>query len=79
MASGARVKDDAYNGPDLLVAVQVLLNCGGEDSGWGKAGNCHEGGSATSAYACTATRRPRFTSISVNNLLARSGTDHAAP
>ena len=47
----ARVKDDAYKGPDLLVAVQVLLNCGGEDSGWGKAGNCHEGGSATSAYA----------------------------
>ena len=27
----ARVKDDAYPGPDLLVAVQVLLNCGGED------------------------------------------------
>jgi len=46
----ARVKDDAYPGPDLLVAVQVLLNCGGEDNGWGKAGNCHEGGSATSAY-----------------------------
>ena len=31
--------------------MQVLLNCGGEDNGWGKAGNCHEGGSATSAYA----------------------------
>lgn len=42
---------DAYRGPDLLVAVQVLLNCGGEDSGWGRAGNCHEGGSATGAYA----------------------------
>ena len=38
------------------MAVQVLLNCGGEDSGWGKAGNCHEGGSATSAYAWAKNR-----------------------
>jgi len=47
----ARAQTDLYRGPDLLVAVQVLLNCGGEDSGWGRAGNCHEGGSATGAYA----------------------------
>ena len=41
---------DAFDGPDLVAAIQVLLNCGGEDFGYGVAGSCGTGGSAPSVY-----------------------------
>ncbi|KAH8048259.1 transferase [Aureococcus anophagefferens] len=57
---------DAFDGPDLVAAIQVMLNCGGDDEGWGVAGSCATGGSSAGVYRtaprrsagpCPATRR----------------------
>lgn len=39
-----------FDGPDLVAAIQVMLNCGGEDHGWGVAGSCSTGGSSSGVY-----------------------------
>ena len=41
---------DAFDGPDLVAAIQVMLNCGGDDEGWGVAGSCATGGSSAGVY-----------------------------
>lgn len=41
---------DAFDGPDLVASIQVMLNCGGEDFGFGVAGSCATGGSASGVY-----------------------------